>query len=33
MEPKDDRQDERSELDDELEDLDVGDDADRVTGG
>jgi hypothetical protein len=33
-EPKDDQQDERrDELDEELQDLDVGDGADRVTGG
>jgi hypothetical protein len=33
-EPKDDEQDERREqLEQELEDLDVGDDADKVTGG
>jgi hypothetical protein len=33
-EPKDSQQDERNEeLDDELQDLDVGDDADKVTGG
>jgi hypothetical protein len=34
MEPRDDQQGKRAEeLDDELEDLDVGDDAERVTGG
>jgi hypothetical protein len=34
FEPKDGKQDERSDdLAEELEDLDVGDDADRVTGG